>query len=618
VSDSRRYPVGPELRSPGRVNLRVWAPDHDEVQAEVDGERVTLTREGSGHFSADVDATAGSRYGFIVPGGDRVYPDPASRFLPDGPDGLSAVVDLDAYTWHDEQWPGVTLPGQVLYELHIGTWTDEGTWRAAATLLPELRALGVTVVQMMPIAEFAGRFGWGYDGVQWFAPTRCYGAPADLQHFVDTAHQLGLGVILDVVYNHLGPTGNYLSVFDRRWQSRRHRSEWGGAPNFDDEGAAGLRELVLANVSYWVREFHFDGFRVDAAQQIVDESSDHILAALTRAARAAATPRSIIVVAEHEPQHSALLRPPEVGGCGLDALFHEDFHHSCRVALTGMRDGYLSNYRGTSDEWLAAAQLGFLYQGQYYPWQSAPRGAPAWDMAPAQTICFLENHDQVANSAAGARLIDLTSEAWWRALSTLLLWGPWTPLLFQGQEDGGGTPFRYFADHEPTLQAEVLRGRLTFLAQFARFAGGAVLNTASDSIGADVFEACRLHRDDPRRERCRRLYTDLLTWRRHDPALGPHARHLIGATAGDRTLILRFRPGAPVDERLLAVNLDADLDLAARSHPIVAPPDGCHWQTAWCSEEARYGGSGAAVSDPPRHLIATGHAATLFTPVPRR
>jgi maltooligosyltrehalose trehalohydrolase len=610
----RQYPVGAELVSRDHASVRVWAPDHEAVDAVVDGVVTRLQREGDGHFAAIVRARSGARYGFRLPGDERVYPDPASRWLPEGPDGLAAMVDLAAYRWHDAAWRGVQLPGQVLYELHVGTCTRAGTWRAAEALLPRLREMGVTVIEMMPIAEFAGRFGWGYDGVQWFAPTRNYGEPSDLQHFVDAAHQAGLGVILDVVYNHLGPSGNFLGRFDRRWQSSRHQNEWGEALNFDGDGAAAMRSLVLSNVRYWIREFHFDGFRLDAAQQLFDDSPDHIIAAISRTAHEAVATRSVIVIAEHEPQDARLMRPPAAGGFGVDGIFNEDFHHSCRVALTGVRDAYFTDYHGTSREWLALAERGFLFQGQYYSWQQQPRGTPALDCEPARFICFLENHDQVANSASGRRLIDLAGEAPWRALNAYLLLGPWTPLLFQGQESGSEIPFRYFADHAADLQRLVIAGRHEFLGQFPRFANRAVPSTSDDSMGADVFESCRLGRGDDRAARCLELVTDLLALRRDDPTLGQHAARLFGATVGERTLLLRFQGATPSLDRLLVVNLDPDLNLATLPDPIVAPPGDHEWRTRWCSEDPRYGGSGVAAVEHPMRLIATGRAATVFEP----
>jgi maltooligosyltrehalose trehalohydrolase len=609
----RRYPVGAELVSADEISLRVWSPGRDDVRAIVDGTTTHLAAERNGYLSAVVPGHAGSRYGFLLGGDDRVYPDPVSRWLPDGPEGLSAVPDLGSFTWRDNSWPGVALKGQVLYELHVGTCTRLGTWRAAEALLPRLAQVGVTVIQMMPVAESAGEFGWGYDGVQWFAPWHTYGDPADLQRFVDVAHANGLGVILDVVYNHLGPSGNFLGQFDPRWKSTRHESEWGETPNFDDAGSEGIRSIVTSNVAYWVREFHVDGFRLDAAQQIFDDSSDHILAAIVRTARSTAEPRRLIVIAEHEGQDARLVREPAQGGYGLDGIFNEDFHHSCRVALTGIREAYFSDYRGTTREWLALATRGFLFQGQYYPWQSNPRGVPALDRPPEQFVCFLENHDQGANSAEGRRLIELTSEAWWRAMSTLLLLGPWTPLLFQGQESGASTPFRYVADHAPELQEAVARGRRQFLAQFPRSSSQPLSEPGSASIGREVFEACRMPDGHPRQEHCRRLYSDLLTLRRSDPSLGQHATRLDGATAGDRVLILRFFGTAPHLDRLLVLNLDADVDLAALPEPLVAPPHGEQWHATFCSQDRQYGGTGRALVDSPERLMATGHAATVFS-----
>ncbi len=610
----RVYPVGAEMVSGNEAHIRVWAPDHRSLTLVIDGRTVALEAEADGYFGCHIVAKPGSRYGFRFDGDDTIYPDPASRSQPDGPDGLSAVVDLSGHSWQDAAWPGVSLPGQVLYELHIGTFTRAGTWRAAAARLPRLRDVGVTVVQMMPVAEFAGDFGWGYDGVQWFAPFHGYGTPADLQHFVDTAHGLGLAVILDVVYNHLGPSGNYLPKFSQWYGSRRYANEWGDALNFDDAHSAGMRELVLSNVAYWVREFHLDGFRLDAAQQIYDVSPEHLLAALTRVARAAAAPRAIIVVAEHEAQHARLMRPPAAGGYGLDGVFNEDFHHSTRVALTGAHEAYTSDYRGTSREWLAAAQYGFLFQGQYYPWQSARRGAPALDRPAHEFIGFIENHDQVANAAIGKRLIDIANPSAWRAMSALLLLGPWTPLLFQGQEWGSRTPFCYFSDHAPDLQAAVFQGRQAFLSQFTRLRA-AYEGATVDAIGHPTFEACRLDHDfDPLAEPAWRMYRDLTTLRRDDASLGQHAVRLAGSTLDDHTLLLRFIGRCAHEDRLLVVNLGPDHDLACAPDPLVAPPELFEWSVLWCSEDRSYGGVGIAGNCLPAKLLATGQATTVFRP----
>lgn len=606
---ARRYHVGPEFTSPDFVDVRVWAPTHQAIEVLVDGRATSLARGEDGYHGGRVAAAPGERYGFRIQNDPRVYPDPASRSQPDGPEGLSELVDLQ-YPWTDHEWPGLVLDGQVIYEMHVGTFTPDGTWDAATSRLPDLSALGVTVIQMMPIGEFAGSFGWGYDGVFWFAPMHGYGRPCDLQRFVDAAHRNGIGVILDVVYNHLGPSGNVLPTFSPFYETDRYANEWGVALNFDGEHSTGMRDLVVANAEYWIREFHVDGFRIDAAQQIFDQSDVHILRELATRARAAATPRGILLTAEHEPQHAALVRSAEGGGLGLDAVYNEDFHHSVKVALTGMREAYLSDYSGESREWLAAVRRGFLFQGQHYPWQKATRGRPALDIPAARLVAFMENHDQVANSLTGHRLIDQTSPKWWRAMSALLLLGPWTPFIFQGQERGTRQAFHYFADHEPSLQTAVVKGRGEFLSQFGR-----VRSVPADSrdraIGREAFESSRL--DMPA---CQppawHLYRDLLALRRQDGTLGQGAPIVDGIPLGDRTLLLRFFGRNAGADRLMVVNLASDLDIASLSDPLVAPPADSRWSPLWCSEDIRYGGHGVAAMGDPPVLTATGHATTIY------
>jgi maltooligosyltrehalose trehalohydrolase len=613
VEAVRRYPTGAELVGPDRVSIRVWAPSTPALAVWIDDATHPLQREASGYFSAIIPARAGSRYAFKFPDDDRLYPDPASKHQPEGPEKPSAIVDLSLHRWRDQAWPGLELSDQVFVEIHTGTWTTAGTWAAGEAQLGALRDAGITAIQLMPIGEYAGTFGWGYDAVQWFAPTRNYGAPADFQHFVDAAHQHGLGVILDVVYNHLGPAGNFLRRFSPQYFSDRYTNEWGEPLNFDGEGSAPMRELVLSNVEYWLREFHLDGFRIDAAHQIYDASPEHILAALSRVARTV-SPKPIVILAEHEGQQAHLMRPSAAGGFGLDGIYNEDFHHSVRVALTGVRESYFSDYAGSSAEWLAAAQWGFLFQGQYYPWQTAPRGAPALDRPLSQFVCFLENHDQIANSPTAQRLIDLTNPAWWRAMSALLLLGPWTPLLFQGQEYGASQPFRYFCDHAQELQHAVLEGRRAFLSQFGRMADGEA-SLSLDGLGRPSFESSRqTQATDARTAHVSRLYRDLLALRREDPSLGQHAARVLGATLGERTLLLRYLGQSPRTDRLLIVNLAADMNIASAAQPLVAPPSDSQWTLMWCSEDRAYGGSAAVPSDPPARMMATGHAATVFEP----
>jgi maltooligosyltrehalose trehalohydrolase len=611
VSQRRRYRVGPEIVGPASVSLRVWAPERRRVRAVVGSREWPMERDGDGYWIANVDAVAGDRYGFRLDDEADVIADPASRWQPDGVEGRSAIWDPSQYVWGDHDWPGVALPGQVLYELHVGTFTVQGTYRAAQQELPKLRDLGVTVLQMMPIGAFNGAFGWGYDGVFWCAPLAAYGPPEDLQRFVDHAHKAGLGVVLDVVFNHLGPVGNVLPRYSPHYMSDRHETEWGAAVNFDGEQAHGMRELVLSAVDYWVREFHIDGFRLDAAQALHDESPEHIVTAIVAATRAAASPRRTIVIAEHEPQHARLMRPVKRGGLGVDGVFHEDLHHSMRVALTGVREAYFSDTAGTSREWLSSALHGFLYQGQYYSWQAADRGEPALDCARWRYVAFMENHDQVANGSAG-RLRHLSSPACWRALSALLLLGPWTPLIFQGQEWGAEAPFRYFSDHDEALQQAVWDGRRAFLAQFSRRRADAAV-PASDAIGRTAFEASRLsHPKDPESIAEWRLYRDALALR---SSFVSHDARLLGSTLSDRVLLLRYHGTQP--GQLLVVNLGPDLALGAQPDPLVAPPEGCLWQVQWCSQDPCYGGTGVANGPTPGVPIATGHATTLFVGAPR-
>ncbi|MDQ3920294.1 MAG: malto-oligosyltrehalose trehalohydrolase, partial [Acidobacteriota bacterium] len=540
-SPRRRLPVGAEVAPDGGVHFRVWAPRRRRVEVvfETEGRRAAtgLHEEDGGYFSAHVHAAAaGTLYRFRLDGEDHLYPDPASRFQPEGPHGPSRVVDPSKFAWTDAEWKGAQLKGQVIYEMHVGTFTREGTWAAAARELEELAGLGVTCVEMMPVAEFPGSFGWGYDGVDLFAPTRLYGEPDDLRRFVNEAHRAGVAVILDVVYNHFGPDGNYLREFSEDYFTERHQTEWGEAVNFDGRNSEHVRAFFLANARYWVEEFHFDGLRLDATQSMHDDSPEQILAALTRELREAAAGREVIVVAENEPQQTRLVRPPARGGYGLDGLWNDDFHHTAMVALTGRGEAYYSDYKGTPQEFVSAAKYGYLYQGQRYKWQRHRRGTPAFDLPPQVFVNFIENHDQVANSARGLRAHALASPARLRALTALLLVAPSTPMLFQGQEFASSAPFLYFADygHAPELARKVRRGRAEFLAQFRSVATREMRARLVDPGDREPFEKCKL--DFAERESHGEVYEmhrDLLRLRREDAVFGAQRKGgLDGAVLG--------------------------------------------------------------------------------------
>jgi maltooligosyltrehalose trehalohydrolase len=590
----RRLPVGAEVQRTGGVHFRVWAPKRRAVAVLVGERAAALAPEGDGYFSGTVaDARASTRYRYQLDGGTQAYPDPASRFQPEGPHGPSQVVDPASFRWTDAGWPGVARTGQVLYELHVGTFTPAGTWAAAEAQLPELARLGITVIEMLPIADFPGRFGWGYDGVNLFAPTHLYGEPDDLRRFIDAAHGQGIGVILDVVYNHLGPDGNYLGQFAQAYFTERYQNEWGQALNFDGPDASPVREYFLANAGYWIDEFHFDGLRLDATHQIFDESYDHLLAEVAKRVREAARGKATLITAENEVQEARLARPAEQGGFGLDALWNDDFHHSAMVALAARNEAYYSDYHGRPGEFVAAAKWGFLYQGQHHFWQRNRRGSPALDLEPSQFVTFLQNHDQVANSGMGLRCHAQSSPARFRAMTALLLLGPNTPMLFQGQEFAASAPFLFFADHHPELAQQVSVGRRKFLAQFRSLALPEMQAHLAEPSDPETFHRCIL--DFSERERnaaVLELHRDLIRLRRSDPVLSAQrARGLDGAVLGSAAFLLRyFDPVA--GDRLLLVNLGRDLHLLPAPEPLLAPPAGTRWKLHWSSEDPRYGGGG--------------------------
>jgi maltooligosyltrehalose trehalohydrolase len=580
----------------GCVRFRVWAPGARHCEVVVDGRGAPglLERAADGHFEGRVSGVeAGARYAFRLDG-NGPYPDPCSRFQPDGPHGPSMVVDPAAFAWQDTAWRGIGMRGQVFYELHVGTFTAEGTFDAAARELPELARLGITCVEVMPVADFPGRWNWGYDGVNLYAPYHGYGDCEAFKRFVDAAHRHGLAVILDVVYNHLGPDGNYLKCFSPAYFTDRYANEWGEAINFDGPDAGPVREYFVGNACYWVREFHLDGLRLDATQSIHDAGPRHVLAELVTAARAAAAPRGIILVAENEPQASRHLLPQEQGGYGLDAMWNDDFHHSARVALTGRHEGYFHDHRGRAQEFVAAAKRGFLFQGQHYHWQKKPRGEPVTTQPAWAFVHFLQNHDQVANTLHGERVCRLASPGRLRAMVALTLLGPETPLIFMGEEMNASQPFTFFADHRAELARQVHGGRREFVAQFESFATPAAQARVQDPAAAATFQACKL--DFAEREThtaTYALYRDLLALRREDPVIARQDRFALdGTVLADGAFALRWFD-AEHGDRLLVVNLGAQVDLAPAPEPLLAPPYRGRWTLAWSSDEPRYGGLGA-------------------------
>ncbi|MBI2853751.1 MAG: malto-oligosyltrehalose trehalohydrolase [Chloroflexi bacterium] len=598
----RRMPIGAELLGKGEVSFRVWAPDSKKVVVVLEGGtgRVTSSRhelspENNGYFSRIV-AGISSRtlYRFLLDEEEELLPDPASRFQPQGPFGPSEIVDPGEFRWTDAAWKGIGIEGQVIYEMHIGTFTPEGTWEGARQQLASLAETGITLLEVMPVADFPGKFGWGYDGVNLFAPTRLYGTPDDMRRFVDSAHSLGLGVLLDVVYNHVGSFGSHLHKYAKSYFHQARQTDWGEAINYDGQDSGPVREYFISNAAYWIEEFHLDGLRLDAAQTIYDTSPEHIIAAICRRARNAAGKRHVIVAAENEPQDVKLIATVEKGGYGCDAIWNDDFHHTATVTLTGRREAYYMDYLGNPQELISCIKRGYLYQGQRYNWQRKRRGTAALNIRPARFIHFLQNHDQIANSACGLRYQYLTSPGRYRAMTALLLLSPETPLLFQGQEFAASSPFVFFSDMPGEIAALVRQGRNKFLSQFPSLADPDMLSRIPDPGDISSFCRCKLDLSERgKHAKDHAFYRDLLRLRREDPVFRSQRQGDVdGAVIGPQAFLLRYF-GQNGDDRLVVFNFGRDLELWHVPEPLLAPPENARWNLVWSSESPVYGGSGA-------------------------
>jgi maltooligosyltrehalose trehalohydrolase len=524
-------------------------------------------------------------------------------------------VDPSTFRWNDQAWKGIRLEGQVLYELHVGAFTPEGTYAALERELPYLKELGITTVELMPLNTFPGRFNWGYDGVAIFAPCAVYGKPDELRHLIDRAHALGLGIVLDVVYNHFGPDGNYLSQFSDGYFTDRYPSEWGAPVNFDGENAGPSRDFFLQNACAWLTEYHFDGLRFDATQNLFDASKDHICTALTRAAREATRGRDILLIAENEPADLRCVTPLEKGGHGMDLVWVDDFHHSARVGLSGKAEAYTHDYRGTAQELLSCARQNSLFQGQYFAWQKKPRGTPLRRADPKHALFFLQNHDQIANQLLGQRLHVLAGDAKARALTMFWLLLPQTPMFFMGQESFARRPFLFFVDHNPELQALVAKGRSEFLSQFETAKHAISREGHRVPIGEDAFALSRLGPGDRERNGPAFLFhQELLRLRREDPVFHRQDRHALeGAILGEQSLVLRWFGEDGEGDRLLFLNLATEQVLDPCPEPLLAPPPGSRWKSLISSEEVRFGGRGAWFPEGVGTWTVSGASATLMT-----
>ena len=619
----------------GGVRFSVWAPAQRRLAVRVHDEAgardIPMERDAFGTFEVVVpDAGAGLLYEYVTELG-AARPDPASRSQPRGVHGPSCVVDPRAFRWTDGGWRGLEMADLAIYELHVGTFSAEGTFDAVILALAGLRDLGITAIEVMPVAEFPGTRNWGYDGVHPYAPQSSYGGAEGLRRLVDAAHREGLAVLLDVVYNHVGPEGNYLGEYGPYFTDR-YRTPWGRALNFDDAGSDEVRRWAVENATHWIEEHHMDGLRLDAVHAIYDASPVHILREIAESVHAAGarSGRRTLAIAESDLNDARLVRPPDVGGYGLDGQWSDDYHHAVHVALTGERSGYYADYSGAREVGKALADR-FVYDGRYSPHRGRRHGAPCRDVPADRFVVCLQNHDQVGNRATGDRLTALVAPAQARLAAALLLLSPYVPLLFMGQEYGEPNPFQYFVSHGDESLAEAVReGRRREFASFA-WEGEVPDPTAEDTFHRSRIEHARAA-SSPHRE-LRALHRDLLWMRRREPALRPGCAE-VAVHGGDEEgwIVMELRPvgaGAPprghdATGRASMSHLDdASRREATRGEPralaaifnlcgehrLVPLPPGS-WRHEWSSEHPAYGGGARA-----DETDARGAAAPAMVPV---
>ncbi|MCP9473503.1 MAG: malto-oligosyltrehalose trehalohydrolase [Nitrospira sp.] len=589
----------------------MWAPHASSVAIRfLDGDpsTVPMQPEEDGYFQATVaGVAAGARYRYLLDG-TLERPDPASRFQPDGVHGPSAVVDHGAFQWTDHTWCGLPIEDMIIYELHVGTFTPEGTFDAIIPRLPYLKeTVGVTAIELMPVAQFPGRRNWGYDGTYPFAVQASYGGSEGLKRLVDACHAMGMAVMLDVVYNHLGPEGNYLADFGPYFTDR-YKTPWGAAINYDGPDSDPVRHYFISNALYWVTEYHIDGLRLDAVHGIYDVSPSHILKDVAAAVHAQAErlDRHVLIVAESDSNDTRLIDPPTVGGFGLDGQWNDDFHHALHVVLTGERTGYYQDFHGLKD--LAnAVREGFVYQGRYSPYRRRRHGSSSRHCRPSQFIVFAQNHDQIGNRAAGDRLSTVLPIEALFVTRALVLLAPHIPLLFMGEEYGETAPFHYFIEHGDSALIEAVRqGRRR---EFAHF--GWKPEEVADPQAVETFERSKLdwERHTERQKDLLRWTKALIELRRTVPSLGAgdneDLRHEVHAFETDRVLLLHRR-SKDRGETLLICSLNrAPVTLT------LTVPAG-----RWCKRlDAGSGDFGGREKDPlPPELMIDGRGCSLTIP----
>lgn len=602
TTSSWQLELGAQALDGGRARFRVWAPAARSVEVEVypwpEGiVRYPLAHEGDGVWGAVADARAGWLYRYRLDG-EWAYPDPYSRSQPEGVHGPAQIVDPRSFRWTDDGWRGPDPESLVIYEVHVGTYTLEGTFDALIGQLDEIARLGVSAIELMPVVEFPGRWNWGYDGVDLFSPSSVYGGPDGLRRLVDAAHARGLAIILDIVYNHLGPDGNYLHVFSPDYFTDRYQTPWGDAVNFDGPDSSWVRRYFVDNALYWLHEYHIDGLRLDATHRMYDASPKHILRELAEAVdERGPSGRRCLLMAEDEPNDVRVVLPRAAGGYGFDGLWVDDFHHSVHVLLTNEDRGYLKGYEGTVEEIVRLLCDGFLY------WLPPPQdgfdAATMTRLAPAHRLVYcLQNHDQVGNRPYGRRLAQLVDMEPLKAAVALLLLIPCTPMIFMGAEFGSSTPFLYFADHGPELAEQIRAGRFRDFRDFwasvdpARF-------PVPDPQDEDTFVSSRLdlsEREQPGHTEVYQLYRELLSLRRNDPVLSKQDRARMQAQAIGSELLGVLRWDDEGRRRLLLVNFGGATRFALAEQAWLGEAAQLAWRPLLSTAEQRFAGPGADLS----------------------
>jgi malto-oligosyltrehalose trehalohydrolase len=590
VARSHSRPFGAELQADGGVRFQIWAPSHERLTLRLGGEERDLALErqaGGWHTLTTARAHSGSRYQYVLPDGTAV-PDPASRFQPDDIHGPSEVMDPTSYRWQDAGWRGRPWHEAILYELHIGCFTAEGSFRAARERLRHLAELGVTAIELMPLSDFPGRRNWGYDGVLPYAPDASYGHPDQLKALIDSAHSLGLMVLLDVVYNHFGPEGNYLGLYAPQFFSSRHQTPWGAALNFDGRDSRPVREFVIHNALYWLTEFHFDGLRLDAVHAILDDSPLHILAELAQRVRAALPDREVHLLLENEHNEVSWLERGKHGAPLLfDAQWNDDLHHVLHTAATGDTQGYYADYQGQTQHLGRALAEGFAFQGELMAYRGSERGQPSGHLPPTAFVAFLQNHDQIGNRALGERIAQLAAPDAVRAVTALYLLLPQIPMLFMGEEWQSRQPFLFFCDFGAELGAAVIRGRRQEFARFPAFQDESARERIPNPQAEATFRSSKLdwtHTEQPEAAAALNWYRELLAVRRR------HIVPLLPSLTGGG----EFKPlGAAAVQVQWRTTKDAQLTLVAnlKSEAAALPLDegGLLWQEGQVDAAGSFG-----------------------------